>query len=216
VLEEFSLRIDGDAERAIIAYQSRISNMLNIQDMRERVMDCAMQGVGYGAIEVLLCCTLAHYEFDPQWVVIAEEARPDNERALRYLEWVEKTVATINRYASRIETIYGFPDPTRASDAVLISLAIIINYFESAPEAEKALRAKLGVPGERRKLKQEVAQSLAVGFFSYEMWRRFRDEDPHDDWVADLLRAAMIIISPDNVCRCRLAYLRLQYERDGR
>ena len=213
---EFSLRIDGDAERAIIEYQSRISNALNVQDMRERIMDCGERGVGYNVIEVLLCCTVAHYEFDPQWVQLAEEARPGNDRARRYLEWIKKFVTAANRLSDQIEAIYGFKDPTRASVAVLISILIIINHFENVPEAEKELRAKLGVPGERRKLKQEVAMSLAIGFFAYEMWRRFRDDDPHDDWVAELLRAAGIIVSLDDVSRCRLAYLRLQYEREGR
>ena len=53
--------IHGSVDSAIIAYQSRVSNLLT-SELRWR---CADRGVPYHELEILLCVTIARYDWVP-------------------------------------------------------------------------------------------------------------------------------------------------------
>jgi hypothetical protein len=159
----------GSAESTIIAYQSRVQSALNVPDARDLVMDCVELGVAPYILEALLCSTLARHELIPRRIEIMASVVPKNETVLGYLKYIDRVVAETNRNAGQTEAVFGFEDPTKVSDDVLISLTIVTGHFKNAPAAEQKLRARLGVSLERLRMKQKIAERAAIGYFSYEM-----------------------------------------------
>jgi hypothetical protein len=201
----------GDVERAIVAFQSRISGALNVPYARDLVMDCVELGVPSHVLEALLCSTLARYELIPRRIEVMVSASPNSARALRYLAWIDGVLAETNRNAGQTEAVFGFEDPTRVPDEVLSSLTIVTGHFKNAPAAERKLRAKLGIQLKRLKMKQRVAERAAIGYLSFAMQGRFRDGAPHDRLVADLVNAALSAgVDFTDVQHCRAAYVKLQ------
>src|SRR5271167_523101 len=123
--------IDAAAEAAIIQYQSRISNMLNTAELRERVMDGAELDVGYGEIEVLLCNTAARYELIPRKIEIMELEPPDDPVALEKLAWINAVLSKLSHRSDEREKAFRFKDPTRPSDEVIVSLDVLMKFFEA-------------------------------------------------------------------------------------
>jgi hypothetical protein len=217
--------VHGNAASAIVAYQSRVSNALNAQ--HHLIMDCVDQSVPYHVLEALLCNALARYELVPRRIEIIYMARRDDARALRELRWIDDVLAGQARNAEQTGVMFKIDDPTGAFDEVREargSLSVVIGRFENAPERERELLARLGLPGKRlrtpkesaklsaalrrKEAEQKTARHRAVGFFSAEMTARFRDRNPHDELVADLLNTVGAYVDKDEVRGCRYAYSR--------
>ena len=201
----------GDATSAIIAYQGRVSNFLNVREARDLVMDCSQLGVPSYVLETLLCHTLVRYELIPQRIKIMHAARKNDRQALIYLAWIDDVMSKANYDAGQTTAILEIEDPTGFEDGVSDALGVVIGRFKEGPAREKRLRARMGVSLERLRAQQRVAERAAIGFFSYEMQQHFCDTKPHDELVAGLINVVLpTSVTYVDVQHFRAAYVKLQ------
>jgi hypothetical protein len=215
--------INSEADRAILEYQSRVSNTLNSGEPYEAMLRCNALGVPYHKLEGLLCNALAHWELIPLRIEVMRSTRVDNDKARRWLAIIDASMQMTNRNADWTDKLLVI-DPERIPDDLLDALAKLRGHYEedAADERERLLRARLGLPPGRLKRsrskkpklarlskEQAVARYAAIGYVSVELMKLFRDHAPHDDIVAPLLRF-LFYVSQDDLPHCRAAYLKLQ------
>ena len=220
--------IHGEVDSAIISYQSRVSNRLNLE-IRGLVMDCGDLGVPYYKLEMLLCVTLARYELLPRQIELMPLVRRGNQKALRDLLWIDDFLGAQNRIAYQTGMLFDIDDPTASrAEEIRGSLTVAIEYFdgEEPAAAEKQLRARLGIPAKKLRVsentkqevkaetgadltaKQQAAKRAVAGFFSVEMIKLFKDRQPHDLLVSKLLDLFSIGVDANDVQHCRAVYLK--------
>ena len=194
----------GDAALAYAERQRRVTQALDLQDVKDRHgprdifgqtrslrTECPTLGVPAYRLEILLCNALVRYEFIPKGIEVMESARSDNTRAERYLQFIDGVLNRANVTAEKRAILFGIIDPNMVPDEVFIALGVMVGYFKNAAAAEKKLRTELGLPLNRLRAAQTIQKRAAIGYFSDEMMQQFSDGQPHDRLVADLVNAVL-------------------------
>jgi hypothetical protein len=202
--------IDGDAEAAIRAYQTRVGAALNTESGRAARFAAQDMGVPNFICEILLCTMLARYELIPCRIELMQSVRRDVARARLQLDWIERVIGRINRIADQTTALFDFTDPTRIPDDVLIAVRFARGGFKNSAEAERLLRAEMGIPLRRLAAWMEVAQKAAIGYFAVEMQKRAPDGHPHLSKVVEIVNVFIPDVEYADVQHARAAFLRLQ------
>jgi hypothetical protein len=195
------------AEQALRVYHSRVCNTLTA-DIRFAAQDL---GVSYHDLVALSCSALARYELTPRRIEVMRQAGRDNARALREMDWIEGVLRLADRNAGQTSRVFDFEDPTGVSDDAFGAVGVLTDHFKNAPEAERKLRAKLGVSPQRVRTPEERAKQEAIGFLAFALGKYFRDRRVHDDFIADIVNAILTTyVDAHDVQHYRTAYAKLQ------
>jgi hypothetical protein len=200
--------LNTSAEQVLITYHSRVGNAL------DRNPDIQFEAQRLGVAQLTLmtagCAALARYELIPRRIKVMREARRNNTRALRELNWIESVLRLADRNAGETTQVFDFEDPTSVSADAFGAVDVLTGHFKNAPKAEEELRSAMGVSKHARRSGKR-AERESIGFLAFVLNKHFSDRRPHDDFVAKLASDVLrIYVTTHDVQHYRSAYARLQ------